>query len=94
MVDGDTTEATVANTDYPCDVCGEALARFWHEDKGAVCETCGRDYVDVPTWKADEIITLDNDIDCDSMSNMEADADALASAGWGTDEDYGYCDNE
>ena len=24
------------------------------------------------------------------MSDAEADADALASAGWGTDEDYGY----
>ena len=26
----------------------------------------------------------------DFMSDAEADADALASAGWGTDEDYGY----
>ena len=26
----------------------------------------------------------------DFMSDGEADADALASAGWGTDEDYGY----
>ena len=25
----------------------------------------------------------------DGMSDMEADADTLASAGWGTDEDYG-----
>ena len=24
------------------------------------------------------------------MSDAEADADTLASAGWGTDEDYGY----
>lgn len=24
------------------------------------------------------------------MSDVEADADTLASAGWGTDEDYGY----
>jgi len=24
------------------------------------------------------------------MSDVEADGDALASAGWGTDEDYGY----
>lgn len=44
MVDGDNNGgAAMANTDYPCDVCGEALARFWHEDKGAVCEGCGRD---------------------------------------------------
>jgi hypothetical protein len=26
----------------------------------------------------------------DFMSDAEADADALASAGWGTDEDYGH----
>ena len=26
----------------------------------------------------------------DGMTDVEADADALASAGWGTDEDYGY----
>ena len=26
----------------------------------------------------------------DVASDVEADADALASAGWGTDEDYGY----
>lgn len=30
----------------------------------------------------------------DSMSDAEADADALASAGWGTDEDYGYWGDE
>ena len=26
----------------------------------------------------------------DGMTDVEADADALASAGWGTDEDYGF----
>jgi hypothetical protein len=26
----------------------------------------------------------------DGLTDVEADADALASAGWGTDEDYGY----
>jgi hypothetical protein len=26
----------------------------------------------------------------DGMTDAEADADTLASAGWGTDEDYGY----
>lgn len=28
------------------------------------------------------------------MDAVEADADALASAGWGTDEDYGYYGGE
>lgn len=27
------------------------------------------------------------------MSDAEADADALASAGWGSDEDYGFYDD-
>jgi hypothetical protein len=30
----------------------------------------------------------------ENMTDMEADADALASAGWGTDEDYGYFGDE
>jgi hypothetical protein len=28
--------------------------------------------------------------DDDPLTDVEADADTLASAGWGTDEDYGY----
>jgi len=30
----------------------------------------------------------------DGFSDVEADADTLASAGWGTDEDYGYYGEE
>ncbi len=30
------------------------------------------------------------DYDNDGMTDVEADADTLRSAGWGTDEDYGY----
>jgi hypothetical protein len=30
----------------------------------------------------------------DGMTDAEADADVLASAGWGTDEDYGYYGGE
>ena len=41
--------------EYPCDVCKEIPARFWNDDKGAVCEGCN-----VPTWKANEIITVEN----------------------------------
>ena len=29
----------------------------------------------------------------DNYTDVEADADTLASAGWGTDEDYGYFDD-
>lgn len=69
--------------EYLCDVCNEVPARFWQD--AAVCEGCK-----APEWKADEVTVLDNDSTDDNMSDMEADADALASAGWGTDEDYGY----
>lgn len=42
-----------------------------------------------------EVVADDSDSDYDEefgdgMSDAEADADTLASAGWGTDEDYGY----
>lgn len=30
------------------------------------------------------------EVEDDGMSDVEADADTLRSAGWGTDEDYGY----
>jgi hypothetical protein len=40
----------------------------------------------------EEICRHDQDEDGDNMTDGEADADALASAGWGTDEDYGMED--
>lgn len=48
---------------------------------------------DTAHW--DDSVEVDDDRD-DSMSDMEADCDTLASAGWGTDEDYGgdRCDHE
>lgn len=36
------------------------------------------------TEECDDSVEVD-----DSMSDVEADCDTLASAGWGTDEDYG-----
>jgi hypothetical protein len=37
---------------------------------------------------------FDNEPDCeDNWDGAWADANALASAGWGTDEDYGGCDD-
>ena len=42
-----------------------------------------------------EPIHPDHDHDYeDNMTDAEADADTLASAGWGTDEDYGYYGDE
>ena len=43
----------------------------------------------------DQIIWGDEyDRDDWDMTDVEADADTLASAGWGTDEDYGYYGGE
>lgn len=57
-----------------------------------------------PMWDADDLDCHDaDDFDpsCDSddvcedqMSDVEADADTLASAGWGTDEDYGLYEGD
>jgi len=42
---------------------------------------------EIPTIEAEPI---EDDEIGDGMSDVEADADTLRSAGWGTDEDYGY----
>jgi hypothetical protein len=46
------------------------------------------------TEAADEMHGGFDGRDEDGFTDAEADADTLASAGWGTDEDYGgYCDD-
>ena len=55
------------------------------------CDPCG--------WTRLEFLgsfdsSMDEDEQDDYMSDAEADSDALASAGWGTDEDYGYYGSE
>jgi len=42
---------------------------------------------EIPTIEAEPV---EDDEIGDGMSDVEADADTLRSAGWGTDEDYGY----
>ena len=45
-------------------------------------------------WSFDDSGESESDEPWDGFnSDAEADADALASAGWGTDEDYGGCDD-
>lgn len=49
----------------------------------------------------DELVDIDLDAmddeepgdEPDDMTDVEADADTLRSCGWGTDEDYGGCDD-
>ena len=51
---------------------------------------CERDGEVELVWSFDESGCADEPWD-GFNSDAEADADALASAGWGTDEDYGGC---
>jgi hypothetical protein len=57
----------------------------------SICEGCmerARREED-PFWD-DDLDARDYDEPSDGMTDAEADADTLASAGMGTDEDYGY----
>jgi len=45
-----------------------------------------REYTDYDMPQIEEYV----DDEPPGMTDVEADADTLASAGWGTDEDYGY----
>jgi len=55
------------------------------------CVVCGGPQLGVHYHEIDD----DDDDDYeDGLSDIEADAMTLASAGWGTDEDYGYYGSE
>ena len=59
-----------------------------HEGLEDAIECAWENSTDV-VWNIDDVeITWNED---QFNSDAEADADALASAGWGTDEDYGGC---
>ena len=60
MVDGDANNGGNVE-EYKCDVCNESPAMTYNEQQGAVCNDCRLpDADDVPTWKASEVITVDN----------------------------------
>lgn len=74
----------MAKTKLICLECG----RSFHADLGSTrdpqCPDCGS--VDLDLYDEAE---YDSEHD-QFNSDAEADADVLASAGWGTDEDYGH----
>jgi hypothetical protein len=47
-------------------------------------------YDDLTTDEYYNDISIWGEYEDDDMTDVEADADALASIGWGTDEDYGW----
>jgi hypothetical protein len=70
---------------YPCLMCGGLC------DERFCSPGCQSAYEDEMAASFDEADT-DHDMDYEGyqMTDVEADADTLASAGYGTDEDYGY----
>lgn len=66
----------------PCVECGEESDCYASCDDGDLCERC----CELDAQFADG----DRDEYEDNMTDAEADADTLRSAGYGTDEDYGY----
>jgi hypothetical protein len=87
-------------TETMCDRCNEAPAHTYNEDhEMAVCESCHA-YFDKHVCAGDNCVCIGGDEDLTPRdddaeiepwhSDYSDDADALASAGWGTDEDYGY----
>jgi len=66
---------------------------YYGEDSWIDARFEARTDADLLPWsQAPALFELDNgdDDDDDGYTDAEADADTLASAGWGTDEDYGY----
>lgn len=86
-------------TEFMCDRCHEAPAQTYnHDHEMAVCETCQAFYAK-HDCAGDHCYCIGGDENFDSQNEWEpndmmADAEALASAGWGTDEDYGYYGGE
>lgn len=77
-------EASFNEDEVWCEDCGDAPARVNHPGTGAdLCRTCWTDEDEDHYWGQRDI---DEPFDRGPMD----DAEALASAGFGTDEDYGY----
>ena len=85
--------------DWPCCGCGDDVE---HVDDGDRCQGCGEpeafcrcDQMDEYDDDCDDEENGDSDDDnCDGDDRMDGDHESgLASAGWGTDEDYGHYDD-
>ncbi len=68
-----------------------------HSDEREECGECGRPVgIGLCFCQAEDVPEYDEDEDGEPLGShdLSDDADALASAGWGTDEDYGYFGSE
>jgi hypothetical protein len=96
MVDGETNNGGNV-TEYMCDVCSESPAMTYNEKQGAVCNDCRLYDADGNCVCNDSGCDFCNPVvDSDAGADLDYsdDAYALASAGFGTDEDYGYGGDE
>lgn len=66
----------------------EQSAGKWTNVAYGPCPVCGERTTAL--WGFDMEAPEDEEDEGFQMSDVEADADTLASAGWGTDEDYGF----
>lgn len=81
------------DTDYDFVVC--VYCDRTHPMGTVVCKPCGeyKGIMTVEAWEDYLGLSWYGEMEDDEpvgMTDVEADADTLASAGWGTDEDYGY----
>ena len=67
-------------------------AIFEMYDNGASVSEIAERFELYPSEVRAVLWTEDEDEGDQFLTDAEADADALASAGWGTDEDYGFID--
>lgn len=86
------------NTETMCDRCNEAPAHSYNDDRcEALCESCQAFYAK-HNCAGEHCYCIGGEDNYDSQNDYEpddlfSDADALASAGFGTDEDYGCYDS-
>ena len=88
-------DVTLTMTQREANIVRSALALYASQGADGCTTECWdiRDRIIEAQYTADVAANagpLDDGEYDDGMTDAEADADTLASAGWGTDEDYGY----
>jgi hypothetical protein len=72
-----------------CQCCDHVMLVEEHLVDDMRCDNCGHYPMHAEVFVDDDVYLSDDEHD-QFNSDAEADADVLRSAGWGTDEDYGY----
>jgi hypothetical protein len=83
-------DVTLTLTDREADIVRRALALYAEQGANGCTTECWNIRDNIIAQQVANDIEQDEYVANDGMTDAEADADTLASAGWGTDEDYGY----